>query len=43
MITNTNTSKQPTEIIDIQKFIGVASVKIMAINPDNAKLRALGW
>lgn len=44
MITGTSESKHSgAAYIDMPKYIGVASVKIMAINPDNNKLRALGW
>ena len=45
MIENYNESKQPStgEFIDIKKYIGVASVKVLAINPSNDKLRKYGW
>lgn len=43
MIGNTNASKQPTEFVDVPKYVGVASVKIVAVNPNNDKLRVLGW
>lgn len=45
MIENSNRSKEPSngEYIDIRKFIGVGSVNIVAINPNNAKLREFGW
>lgn len=46
MITNFNASKDPSNSnfdYDFRKYIGVASVNILAINPDNAKLREYGW
>ena len=45
MIENANESKNPStgEFIDIKKYVGVASMNIVSINPNNAKLRALGW
>lgn len=43
MITGTNQSKQPTDYIDVPKYIGVGTIKILAINPNNAKLRTFGW
>ena len=45
MIENPNKSKNPSnvEFFDIKKFIGVASVNVLAVNPDNEKLRQLGW
>lgn len=45
MIENANASKQPSggEFADIKKYIGVASVNIVAINPNNEKLRQYGW
>ncbi len=45
MIDNTNTSKNPSEkiFVDAKKFVGVASVNILAINPTNAKLKQFGW
>lgn len=45
MIENANESKVPSasELIDIKKWVGVASVNIVAINPNNAKLRSFGW
>lgn len=45
MIESTNASKTPSsgEFADIKKYIGVASVNILAINPNNEKLRMYGW
>lgn len=43
MLGNTNASKQPTEYVEVPKYVGVASIKIVAVNPNNAKLRSLGW
>ncbi len=45
MIENVNESKMPSEgsFADIKKYIGVASVNVLCINPDNAKLRSYGW
>lgn len=45
MIENYNASKQPSngEFIDIKKYIGVASVKVLSINPNNETLRKWGW
>jgi hypothetical protein len=45
MIENANASKQPSngEFIDIKKYIGVASLNVVAINPNNEKLRMYGW
>lgn len=43
MIENANNSKTAGEFVDSKKYIGVASVNILAINPDNAKLRSFGW
>lgn len=45
MIENVNISKNPStgEFLDIKKYIGVASVNILAINPNNEKLRKYGW
>lgn len=45
MIENNNASKLPStkEIVDIKKFIGVASVNVLAVNPKNDKLRTFGW
>ena len=45
MIENVNASKNPStgEFNDIKKYIGVASVNILAVNPNNEKLRKYGW
>lgn len=45
MIQNYNVTKEaPTgEYVDVKKFIGVGTVNIVAVNPDNAKLRQFGW
>ena len=44
MIENFNASKNSSgEYLDIKKYIGVASINILAINPNNAKLRSYGW
>lgn len=45
MIQNSNESKQSVsgEIVDIKKYIGVASVNVLALNPNNEKLRKYGW
>ena len=45
MISNTSASKNAgaTEYVDIRKYIGVASIHVLAINPSNVKLRSYGW
>ena len=45
MLTNSNVSKVASaeEYVDIKKYIGVGSVSIVAINPNNAKLKEFGW
>lgn len=45
MIENTSASKNPAsgEFVDVRKYIGVASVNVIAVNPDNEKLRRFGW
>ena len=45
MIENYNARKEPSngEFIDIKKYIGVASVKVLSINPNNDTLRKYGW
>lgn len=44
MIENFNQSKNSSaEFVDVRKFVGVASINILAINPNNAKLRSYGW
>lgn len=45
-IDNFNASKQSIsseEYVEVKKYLGVASVKVLALNPDNAKLRQCGW
>lgn len=45
MIENYNESKTPYEgeAIDYKKYIGVASVNILSVNPNNETLRNYGW
>lgn len=45
MIENNNASKMPSngEFIDVKKFIGVASVSVVGVNPTNEVLRLHGW
>lgn len=46
MIENVNASREASASMDFtnfNKYIGVASVNILAINPNNEKLRKLGW
>lgn len=45
MIENYNVSKTPSngEFVDVRKYVGVASVNVVAINPNNEKLRKFGW
>lgn len=44
MVDNTNRSKtESNNESGIQKYIGVASVNVLAINPNNEKLRQYGW
>ena len=45
MIENYNVSKNPStsSFVDIKKYLGVASINILAINPNNEKLRQFGW
>jgi len=45
MIENANASKVASngEFIDVKKYYGVASVKVLAINPKNSTLRKYGW
>lgn len=45
MIENANVSKNaPTgEFVEVKKYIGVASVNVVAVNPSNAILRKYGW
>lgn len=42
MITGTNKSTEATEFV-AKKYIGVASINILAINPNNTTLRKYGW
>lgn len=45
MIENVNASKMPStgEFVTYPKYIGVASINVLAINPNNDKLRKFGW
>ena len=45
MITGNNASKNAStgDFVEVRKYIGVASISILAINPSNAKLRSYGW
>lgn len=44
MIENYNESKtNATESVDYKKYIGVASINVLCVNPDNAKLKMYGW
>lgn len=45
MIENANASKNPAtgDFVEVKKFIGVASVNIIAVNPTNDILRKYGW
>ena len=45
MIENSNASKNPStgEYVDVKKFVGVASINVLAINPNNETLRKYGW
>lgn len=45
MITQTNESKVASEgtFVEVPKYLGVASIKVVAVNPNNAKLRQFGW
>ncbi len=45
MIENVNASKTPSnvEYVDVHKYEGVASVNVVAINPNNNTLRQYGW
>ena len=45
MITNFNDTavSNGSDFIDIKKFIGVGTIKILAINPSNSILRQYGW
>ena len=45
MVENSNASKNPGtgDFVDIKKYVGVASLSILAINPNNSTLRKYGW
>ena len=47
MITNANVSKTASasydDFAEIKNYVGVASVNIIAVNPNNATLREAGW
>lgn len=45
MITNYNATKEAPngEYIDIKKYVGVGSISVLAVNPDNNTLRKYGW
>lgn len=45
MIENFNASKNASSenYVDVKKYIGVASVNVLAVNPTNALLRQYGW
>lgn len=45
MIENVNASKEASKeaFVEIKKYIGVASVNVLAVNPNNAVLRKFGW
>lgn len=45
MIENFNASKNVSgeNFVDVKKYIGVASVNVLAVNPTNATLRMYGW
>lgn len=43
MIENFNASTNPGESVEFKKYIGVGKVNVVAVNPDNAFLRTLGW
>lgn len=43
MIEGQNESKAPSTFVESKKYIGVASVSVLAINPNNAKLRKYGY
>lgn len=42
MIENYNESKT-SEFADYKKYIGVGSINVLCVNPDNAKLKMYGW
>lgn len=45
MIENVNASKEASTeaFVEIKKYIGVASINVLAVNPGNAILRKFGW
>ena len=43
MIENANASKTPGESFEVTRYVGVGSVNVVAINPNNEKLRHYGW
>lgn len=43
MITNQKATGNPNEGFDSEKLIGVGSINVLAVNPNNAKLRFYGW
>ena len=43
MVTNVNDSKTFTDFPDIKKYIGVGTVNILSVNPNNAVLKKYGW
>lgn len=45
MIENANNSKNPNagSYFDTKKYVGVASINVLSINPNNEKLRKYGW
>jgi hypothetical protein len=44
MIENYNeTNSGSNDIIEYKKYLGVASVNVLCVNPDNAKLKMYGW
>ena len=45
MIENFNDSKNPSAngFVDMPRYVGVASVNVLAVNPNNEKLRKYGW
>jgi hypothetical protein len=42
MIENSNSTKIG-EFVDVKRYIGVANINILAVNPDNEVLRKYGW
>lgn len=43
MIENSNASKSAAAFVNPDIYLGVASVNVLAVNPDNDKLRKYGW